>query len=185
MRRALLITTTLLAAWLGMQAFHEMGHVLGAIASDGRVARVVLHPLTISRTDLAENPHPLFVSWAGPVGGVLLPALAWQVAARCGLSSAFLFRFFAGFCLLANGLYLGCGSFERVGDCGDLLRHGTPIWLLWLFGLACAPAGLGLWHRQGAHFGLGPAPLPIASKHLWATSAACVALVLVGLMAGR
>lgn len=44
-----------------MQAIHECGHVLGAWLTGGQVARVVLNPLTLSRTDLAENPRPLVV----------------------------------------------------------------------------------------------------------------------------
>ena len=147
--QAVLIVSTLVACWLGMQAVHELGHVVGAWVSGGRVAKVVLYPLAISRTDLAENPHPLFVVWAGPVVGVLLPLGFWGIA--------FLLRFFAGFCLLANGLYIGTGSFGRVGDCGEMLRHGSQAWQLWFFGAVTAPVGLWLWHGQGRHFGLGVA----------------------------
>jgi hypothetical protein len=39
---------------------------------------------------------------------------------------SYLPRFFAGFCLIANGIYLGVGSFSGVGDAGDLLRYGAP-----------------------------------------------------------
>src|SRR5438105_1787209 len=102
-----------------MQAVHESGHVFGAWLTGGRVARVVLHPLTISRTDVADNPHPLVVVWAGPIFGVVVPLLLWGAAAASRLPGAFLLRFFAGFCLLANGLYIGVGSFDRVGDCGE------------------------------------------------------------------
>jgi hypothetical protein len=56
---------------------------------------------------------------------------------------------------LANGLYIGLGSLEGVGDAGDLLQHGSPVWTLWLFGLATAPAGLALWNGLGPKFGLG------------------------------
>src|SRR4051794_27203810 len=72
-----LITSILLASWLGMQAVHELGHVVGAWLTGGRVARVVLHPLTISRTDFDKNPHPLIVVWAGPILGCVLPLAAW------------------------------------------------------------------------------------------------------------
>src|SRR3954451_22380263 len=99
-----------------MQAVHEFGHVLGAWLTGGRVARVVLHPLTISRTDLAENPAPLAVVWAGAVLGVVLALAAWGLAAAFRLPGAYLLRFFAGFCLVANGGYLAGGSFDRLGD---------------------------------------------------------------------
>ncbi|HKA07166.1 MAG TPA: hypothetical protein VKD71_07900, partial [Gemmataceae bacterium] len=151
----ILIASTILGSWLGMQAIHEAGHVLGARLTGGRVERVVLHPLTISRTDLAENPQPLFVAWAGPVFGATVPILVWAAASLLHVPGAFVLRFLAGFCLLANGLYIGVGSFDGIGDCGDLLRHGSPTWHLWLFGALTAPTGLWLWHRQGLHFGLG------------------------------
>src|SRR5579862_2329779 len=37
-----LIVSTLLGSWLGMQTVHEFGHVLGVWMTGGRVARVVL-----------------------------------------------------------------------------------------------------------------------------------------------
>jgi hypothetical protein len=141
-----------------MQAVHELGHVLGAWATGGRVARVVLHPLTISRTDLAENPHPLVVAWFGPLFGAAAPLVLWLLAASLRLPGTFVIRFFAGFCLVANGAYLGGGALVGIGDAGDLLRHGAPSWCLCLFGGLAAAAGLGLWHGQGRHFGWGDEP---------------------------
>src|SRR5437870_4523012 len=117
-----------------MQAVHEAGHVLGAWLTGGDVVKVVLHPLTISRTELGHDPHPTIVVWAGPVFGVCFPLLAWGLAAAVRLPGSFVLRFFAGFCLIANGAYLAGGSFDGIGDCGVMLRNGTPIWLLWLFG---------------------------------------------------
>src|SRR3954447_25675166 len=122
--REILIASTLLGSWLGMQAVHELGHVCGGGLTGGKVQRVVLHPLTVSRTDLGENPAPLAVVWAGPLLGVLLPLAAWGLAAGLHLRGAFLLRFFAGFCLVANGGYIGGGSFDRLGDAGQRLRHG-------------------------------------------------------------
>jgi Peptidase M50B-like len=80
-RSYLLIGSTLFASWLGMQAVHEAGHVLGAKLTGGRVEAVCLHPLTISHTELSENPVPLVVVWAGPVFGIIAPLLAWVIAA--------------------------------------------------------------------------------------------------------
>ena len=54
-----LIVSTLALSWFGMMVVHESGHVLGAWLTGGTVAKVVLHPLAISRTDLALNPQPL------------------------------------------------------------------------------------------------------------------------------
>jgi hypothetical protein len=181
----ILVTSTILGSWLGMQAVHELGHVVGAWLTGGQVARVVLHPLTISRTDLAQNPRPLVVAWTGPVLGVLLPLAAWggAVALRC--PGAYLLRFFAGFCLIANGAYIGGGSFDHLGDAGDMLRHGSPRWLLWGFAGLTVPAGLWLWHRQGRHFGLGRAKAPVSGAAAYASLAAFLALVAIGLVMDR
>ena len=180
-----LILSTLLGSWLGMQAVHELGHVLGAWVTGGRVACVVLHSLTISRTDLADNPHPLSVVWAGPVCGALLPFLLWAITRRIRPSEAFLARFFAGFCLLSNGLYIGIGSFDRVGDCGEMLRHGSPVWLLWGFGLFTVPFGLSLWHGQGAHFGWASAPGAVSQTAMWTSVTICLVLLALGFAIGE
>ena len=182
--QVVLIGSTILGSWLGMQAIHESGHVLGAWLTGGRVARVVLNPLTISRTDLADNPRPLVVVWSGPVVGVAAPLLPWGVAAAARASWAFVLRFFAGFCLLANGLYIGVGSLDRVGDCGEMLRHGSELWHLWLFGAATAPAGLWLWHRQGPHFGLGRANGQVSRGVAYGSLVVCLALLVLGFAVG-
>ena len=182
--QVVLICSAIFGSWLGMQAIHESGHVLGAWLTGGRVARVVLYPLTISRTDLAHNPRPLVVVWAGPVIGVAVPLVLWGAAAAAGASCAFVLRFFAGFCLLANGLYVGVGSLGRVGDCGDMLRHGSELWQLWLFGAFIAPAGLWLWHHQGARFGLGTANGQVSRGVAYGSLVACLALLVLGFAVG-
>jgi hypothetical protein len=150
-----LIASTFGYCWLGMQIVHELGHVLTAYACGEAINKVILHPLVISRTDVSHDRHPLLVVWGGPALGTSLPLvlLAIARALRCGLY--YVIQFFAGFCLIANGVYLGVGSFGGVGDAGDLLRHGSPQWTLIAFGLVCAPAGLWLWNGFGPHYGLG------------------------------
>jgi hypothetical protein len=185
LHQVILIGSSVLASWLGMQAIHEFGHVLGAWATGGRLSRVVLHPLTISRTDLSHNPSPLVVVWAGPIIGVIVPLLVWAGAAAVRLSAAFVLRFFAGFCLLANGLYIGMGSFGAVGDCGEMLRQGSKLWELWLFGAVTAPVGLWLWHRQGTNFGLGPANGAVNRSVAYGALLTCMALVVLGLVVGK
>ena len=182
--QTILIGSTVLGSWLGMQVVHECGHVLGAWLTGGQVGRVVLHPLTISRTDVVENPCPLLVVWAGPVVGVAIPLLLWAIAAVARLSVTFLFRFFAGFCLIANGLYIGIGSFDRVGDCGEMLRHGSAMWHLWIFGAVTTPAGLFMWHRQGSRFGLGAAKGQVSRNAAWGSLLACAALLVLGFAVG-
>lgn len=179
-----LIVSTLLGSWIGMQTIHEFGHVVGAWMTGGHVTRVVVHPLTISRTDLAENPHPLFVVWSGPVIGVAIPLVVWGCVTAMGYSWAFVLRFFAGFCLLANGLYIGFGSFNRVGDCATMLNHGSPIWQLWLFGVLTAPLGLWLWNGQGTHFGLGRAAGQVSQRVAYGCLTVCVIMLILGFAMG-
>jgi hypothetical protein len=151
-QQSALLVSTLLLSWLLMQAVHEFGHMAAARASGGRAVREVLHPLAISRTDVQPNPNPLIVVWGGPLLGIMLPLIAYCLLAALHLPGGFL-RFFAGFCLIANGAYIGFGSFQRIGDCNEMLRYGSSIWTLWLFGLIVIPFGLLLWSGMESYFG--------------------------------
>jgi hypothetical protein len=153
--QALLIVSTILFSWLAMMVVHELGHVLHAWMSGGTVAKVVLHPLDFSRTELASNPHPLFVAWGGAIWGSVIPLLLLLLARRLRCTWWYVGAFFAGFCLIANGAYIGAGSLMGAGDAGDLLRQGAPRWLLIVFGVPAFASGLWLWHGLGPHFGLG------------------------------
>ena len=57
LERILLIVSCLLLSWLWMQVVHEAGHVAAAWLWGGSIAKVVLHPLAISRTDVANNAN--------------------------------------------------------------------------------------------------------------------------------
>lgn len=167
-----------------MQAVHELGHILGARLTGGTVRLVALSPISISRTELSGNPRPLTVAWAGPVLGAVIPMFLWWIAAALHLRGSFAFRFFAGFCLVANGLYIGLGSFNHVGDCGEMLRHGSQLWQLWLFGLVTAPVGMWLWHGEGTHFGLGTASGHVDRVVAYSTLSVFLAMVVVALSWG-
>ncbi|HEY1068727.1 MAG TPA: M50 family metallopeptidase [Pirellulales bacterium] len=180
----LLIACTLVGAWLAMQAVHECGHALAAWTTGGRVKQMVLHPLTISRTDVEPNPRPLVVAWAGPLFGAIAPLFCWLILAKTAPRVAPLARFFAGFCLIANGLYLGFGSIDRVGDCGDLLSHGARFWQLWAFCAATVPLGFGLWNGQGRHFGLGAAQGKVDERLVRAAIVFALATLALGLVVG-
>ena len=180
--QAVLVASTLMLSWLAMQAVHEAGHVLAAWASGEAVHRVVLHPLAISRTDVTHDRHPRIVAWGGPVVGATLPLGMFALARRRRLS--YLLRFFAGFCLVANGAYLGVGAFDGVGDAGDLLRFGASRWSLVAFGLAAAPSGLALWHGLGPHFGLAPARGDVEPEAVRWTAALLAAIVAAEMIAG-
>lgn len=173
-----LIGSLLPLCWLGMMAVHELGHVAAGWTTGGTVTRVVLHPLAISRTDVAPNPKPLVVVWAGPLVGVIIPLLIWGVFLRLRVPGDYLARFFAGFCCIANGAYIGVGSFDGIGDAGEIQSHGSPIWVLWLFGLLTLSIGLLSWHRQGPHFGFG---LSNGRVDVW-SAYATLAILLVVLM---
>lgn len=182
-RRMFLVAALLPLCWLAMQIIHEAGHVLAAWTTGGTVTAVVLHPLAISRTDVLPNPHPLAVVWAGPVFGVITPTAIWIVAAALRWPSAYLWRFFAGFCLIANGIYIGSGLVEPVGDAADLVRLGSPVWALAAFGLVTVPAGFTLWNGLGPSFGMGTEPRPVSKWHVCLT-ATLLAIVVVAELAG-
>jgi hypothetical protein len=178
LHQCLLLGSFLPLCWLGMMAVHEFGHCLAAWASGGGVERVVLHPLTISRTDVTPNPRPLLVTWAGPAFGSLAPVLIMALLVFFAVPGSHFVRFFAGFCRIANGAYLGLGSFDHIGDAGDLLRHGAAAWQLWLFGVLTVPAGFWLWHGQGKHFGLGRDAHPVTQRATWIMLGLLVVLVI-------
>ena len=180
-----LIASILGLSWLGMQVVHELGHVLAALAGGETVYRVVLHPLVISRTDTSHEGYPLLVVWGGPVLGALLPLGALGLTRFFLPRWSYLVRFFAGFCLIANGVYLGIGSFEGVGDAGDLLRHGAPRGALIAFGLACVPSGLFLWHGLGPHYGLGEAKGQVDRRAALEVLALLLIVVLAEVLANR
>ncbi len=154
-RRILLWTTVPLLSWLLMQALHELGHILGALCTGGRIVELNLHPLSISHTIVHPNPAPLIVIWAGPIVGVLLPILLWGLCKKLSPKRSHLFRFLVGFCLIANGLYLGSAVFEAVGDARDLLQRQVPLWGLALFGAVTIPGGFLFWNGLGKEFGMG------------------------------
>lgn len=173
-----LIGTFIGFSWLAMQAVHELGHVIGAVTTGGHVTGVVLHPATISRTDVHPNPHPLFVVWAGPVVGAVLPLIALLLARALRSPGIYLFRFFAGFCLVANGAYIGVGSIQGLADAGDMLRYGSSRWELILFGVLTVALGLYVWNGLGPKFGLGEARGRVSR------AAAITSLVLFAVVAG-
>ena len=184
-RRSILIIATVATSWLGMQLVHELGHVIGAYSTGGSVARIVFHPLELSRTDLGRNPRPLVVVWAGPIAGTVLPLAAWAIAAFVRVPLCYLARFFAGFCLVANGAYIGVGAFGGVGDSTAMLLHGSAVWAMVLFAAATIPLGLWLWHRQGRHFGIGGDGREVDMVATIVASVACAILVTLGCTLGH
>ena len=161
-----------------MMGVHELGHVVGAVVTGGTVERVVLHPLTISRTDVSPNPHPGVVVWLGPVIGCLLPMAAIALVPRRLTVLSKMARFIAGFCLVANGAYIAFGSFDRVGDCGEMARTGTPVWIMLAFGIVTIPPGLFLWHGLGSIRRFFGNPTVVTPRMTYCSSVALVAIVI-------
>ncbi|MHB8899948.1 MAG: M50 family metallopeptidase [Thermoguttaceae bacterium] len=175
----LLIGTFLPLCWLAMQAIHELGHVAIALATGGVIEKVVLHPLTISRTDSSGSFHPLLVVWAGPVIGVVVPLAVLALFEVARAPWRYLVRFFAGTCLIANGAYIGAGSFHGIGDAGDLLRLGSPMGSLGAFGLVTVAPGLYLWNGLGPCFGLGRADGKVDPVAAYSSAALLLVVVLL------
>ncbi len=161
-----------LCSWYGMMATHEFGHVLGAVTSGGTVTQVVLHPLSISRTDVAPNPHRAVVVWLGPIVGCVLPFCLFVATGKRRVVLRNVAGFFAGFCLVANGAYIGVGAWDAVGDCREMLQTGTPLWVMVLFGGFAVACGLLVWHRLGSVRALFKDPSVVSGRlavALWLT----------------
>ena len=80
-------------------------------------------------------------SWSGEDRSSVRP-FRWQFGWRqraMRLRGEFVLRFFAAFCLIANGAYIGVGSFTRVGDAQAMLTLGAE-----------ALASLVVWRPHGA-----------------------------------
>src|SRR5688500_10776408 len=133
-RRLVLVPLAIYAGWLGMMAVHEAGHVLHAWLSGGVVERVHIPLLGFSQTFYAVNPRPHFVTWGGPAWGCAIPLLVLAALLRAPRRLRRVAQVFAGFCLIANGAYLGLGWVEHAGDAGELRRYGTPVWVMVAFG---------------------------------------------------
>jgi hypothetical protein len=171
--------------WPMMMLIHESGHALAAIATGGHVQRIVWYPLVFSRTDVNPNPKPLIVVWAGPIVGAIAPAAISACISAVRLSISYLISFFAGFCLIANGAYIGVGTFERVGDAKDMLRLGSPAWIMLLFGAVATICGLWIWHGVSPRLGLGSQPAYVRRDHAYGLLAVAVFICAIGFAFGN
>lgn len=146
------------AGWLLMMLLHETGHVLHGVLSGATGPQVELPLLGFSRTSFDVNPHPAFTSAGGPLWGALLsmaPLTAWVWLGPRSRRAALAF---AGFCLIANGAYLGVGGLAPLGDAEDLIRQGVPRVALLAPGWLGVGVGSWLWHRAPARPGRTATP---------------------------
>ena len=184
--QALLLFSMAWLSWLLMMVTHEAGHVLHGWMSGAGLDCVLLPPFGFSRTDFMTNPHPLFVAWGGAIWGCLIPLSLLAIISAFARRYAYLARWFAGFCLIANGAYLAAGAL-RGGDADDgavLLHSGAAVWQLLAFGIPTVAAGLFLWNGLGQSFGLGPARGKVDRKVAVILPVALAVVVAVELAAG-
>ena len=149
--RILIALVACYSTWLGMMLVHELGHIVGAWLTGGRVISVSIPPLGFSQTIIHPNPYELVVVWCGPALGTLIPLLVlliWLSANR--RKAPEVLKFFTGFCAIANGAYIGLGWLRHAGDAGDMMRLGTPVSAMSIFGVACFIIGLICWHKTAA-----------------------------------
>lgn len=183
----MLIVSVLGFSWLGMMAVHELGHVLAAWSSDGKVSQVYLPPLGFSHTRLEANPCPLWVAWGGPVLGCIIPFVPLGLVRLFAKEYTYLPRFFAGFCLIANGAYLAGGAVYGGNDLDDgsvILNNGGAIWQLLLFSTITIPTGLWMLNGLGKYFGLGneQSPGEVDRKAAIGTAIALMIVVLTEIL---
>jgi hypothetical protein len=154
----------LYVSWLAMMALHEAGHVLHGWVSGASVFAVRVPLVGFSLTEFSTNPHPHFVAWGGAVWGSVMPVGVWALFRARRWRGWKVLQFFAGFCLVANGTYLGIGWVEGAGDAAGLVRHGTPVWVLVTIGVVTTSGGLLLWHLLGQSPSPEPSPLSTGER---------------------
>ncbi len=182
--QVVLVVCTLGTSWLGMQAVHELGHLVGAWMSQATVERVVLHPLTISRM-MSDITHSHFwlsgldQSWVRDsvhsVAGQLLGKLV-----QC-VSAALLRR------VLPRGQWLLHRS-RIIGSCRGLRRDASVRQSTLdavVVGSTMAPAGLWLWNGQSPYFGWGGDLGKIDPRAVRVSVIAFVSLIVLGLLIGN
>jgi hypothetical protein len=179
------MTALLWLSWLLMTLIHEAGHVIGALCTGGTIRRVIWHPAVLSRTDVHPNPHPVAEVWAGPLIGVMAPLLLAGLAQMFRLRIAFIGWFIAGFCLIANGAYIGIGAIHPIGDAQELVRFGMPRWSLATFGIAAGLSGLWIWHLISPRLGFGNHPREIERRDAYWTLIAAASATLIGIILGN
>jgi len=83
-----------------------------------------------------------------------------------------------------HGIYLGVLSFMNAADAGDLMRHGTPHWVLVLFGFVTVPLGFLLWNGLGPHYGLGQSAGEVSRRDAIVTFILLLAVIIIEVLVG-
>ncbi|QDU88347.1 hypothetical protein Pla175_17220 [Pirellulimonas nuda] len=141
MRRLLLAVPAAAWCWLAMMFVHELGHVVAGWLTGGRIAHVELRPGRLSHTLVLPNPWPTAVVWSGIIVGWLTPQIALALRPICWMRIGLVAEFWAGFCLLAGGVYLAVGGGTPLTDTEQLVALGWPLPMLIAIGAAVAVIG--------------------------------------------
>ena len=155
-----------------------------ARGTQDHIERIIWHPLALSRTDVRPSPSPLIVVWGGPVFGSSAPLLAMFISSKMRWRFNYILAFFAGFCLLANGLYIGVGAVNPIGDAHEMLRLGTPRWVLATFGLTTI-IGMWIFERVSTKLGFGLNSEAIVTRKAYGTFLAAFLLTCIGIAVGN
>ncbi len=141
--RYLIFIVAALLSWWPFMVVHELGHIASGLINSATIEAIELRPWRLSYTMLSGSKRPLVDIWAGVVIGGYLPLVLLLVPTgrriRKGLT------FFAGFCLIANGVYIGIGWLGPYGDTKEMMQMHTPVWVMIVFSLVSCTAGLWLW----------------------------------------
>lgn len=133
--------------WLSSMLIHEMGHVLAAIGTGGKLAVVDVRPWRFSTTLVSPNPFPSVVVWSGLLMGWLVPLVSlpfWKMKSSCQsqvLAIGPLLKTWSAFCWLSMGSYLALALGESFSDSGMLLREGWSPVVLCVTGIVVAVIG--------------------------------------------
>lgn len=178
LRTGWIVTASVVSAWLWMMIVHETGHVIFAWMTGGTVERVWIPLAGISWTQLSTNPNPVAVAWGGFIVGSLLPVAVWGTVAALRLRIEPGLRFFASFCLLANGAYMASALGYPVGDVEDILAFGGARWPLMLAGPIAVVSGLAVLGQAGPRGLIARAHRAGTAGACWAGAALAAAVVL-------
>ena len=199
--------------WIAMMAIHEASHIAVALYYGAGIEHVHFPLFGFSYTTYDYRPKPLVIAAAGPVLGCVLPLLLlppleiryrrrvqplYHVKTEPSEASpplpaitfaTLLARFFAGFCLIANGAYLGVGWLDEIGDAGDIVMFSRGVEAAGAamlgFGVVTVSLGLALWHTVGPLFGLGPNPPRPRAWIAWLTLGLTLVAVAIDLAVTR
>ncbi len=171
--RTATLSLTLLWSWSVMVLAHELGHVIGGVASGGVLSALEIRPWQLPLSLFSPDPNPLITLWSGPIFGSAVPLM---IAVCTGKPMIW---FIAWFCVLANAVYLLLGYFSGDAelDSTKIIKAGSPAMLLFLFVAMTGPVSYVAFRQQCVD--LMSNPQRALTKRSWRISAAGLLTLLV------